>query len=177
MTTASINQGVRIGHVHLKVADVERALKFYCGVLGFELMQRMGDQVAFISAGGYHHHIGLNTWESRGGKPPALGTTGLYHLAILYPTRPQLADALRRLIAAGIQLDGASDHGVSEALYLRDPDDNGVELYWDRPQEEWPRTADGKLAMFTHRLDLQELLRAVEDAPQAQAVAADARDS
>src|SRR5271168_1083518 len=119
MTTASINQGVRIGHVHLKVADVERALKFYCGVLGFQPMQRMGDQVAFISAGGYHHHIGLNTWESRGGKSPALGATGLYHLAILYPTRPQLADALRRLISAGIQLDGASDHGVSEALYLR----------------------------------------------------------
>src|SRR5271167_2781982 len=158
MTTAPIDQGVRIGHVHLKVADIERALKFYCGVLGFELMQRMGDQVAFISAGGYHHHIGLKTWESRGGKPPALGATGLYHLAILYPTRPQLADALRRLIAADIPLDGASDHGVSEALYLRDPDDNGVELYWDRPRDEWPRDAAGGLAMYTRRLDLDALL-------------------
>jgi catechol 2,3-dioxygenase len=177
MTTAPINPGVRIGHVHLKVADIERALKFYCGVLGFELTQRFGDQVAFISAGGYHHHIGLNTWESRGGKPPAPGTTGLYHLAILYPTRPQLADALRRLNAAGIQLDGASDHGVSEALYLRDPDDNGVELYWDRPQEEWPRTADGELAMFTRGLNVRALLRAAEEATQAEAVAADARGS
>jgi catechol 2,3-dioxygenase len=160
MTTAPIDQGVRIGHVHLKVADIERALKFYCGVLGFELTQRMGDQVAFISAGGYHHHIGLNTWESRGGKPPALGTTGLYHLAILYPTRPQLADALRRLIAAGIQLDGASDHGVSEALYLRDPDENGVELYWDRPRDQWPRTPEGELSMYTRHLDLRDLLAA-----------------
>jgi catechol 2,3-dioxygenase len=155
---AAIDAGVRIGHVHLKVADLDRALGFYCGVLGFELMQRMGQQAAFISAGGYHHHIGLNTWESRGGPPPPLGTTGLYHLAILYPTRAKLADALRRVVAAGIPLDGASDHGVSEALYLRDPDDNGVELYWDRPKEEWPRTPDGKLAMFTHRLDLDALL-------------------
>lgn len=135
MTTPLISPDVRIGHVHLKVADIDRALQFYCGVLGFELTQRLGTQAAFISAGGYHHHIGLNTWESRGGKPPAPGTTGLYHLAILYPTRAQLADALRRLIEADIPLEGASDHGVSEALYLRDPDDNGVELYWDRPQE------------------------------------------
>jgi catechol 2,3-dioxygenase len=155
---APINSGVRIGHVHLKVADVDRALAFYCGVLGFDLMQRIGPQAAFISAGGYHHHIGLNTWESRGGPPPPQGTTGLYHLAILYPSRAMLADALRRLIEAKIPLDGASDHGVSEALYLRDPDDNGVELYWDRPKEQWPRTADGKLAMFTRRLDLANLL-------------------
>jgi len=159
---APIDAGVRIGHVHLKVADLDRALAFYCGVLGFELMQRMGQQAAFISAGGYHHHIGLNTWESRGGPPPPFGTTGLYHLAILYPTRAKLADALRRLIAAEIPLDGASDHGVSEALYLRDPDENGVELYWDRPQDQWPRTPDGKLAMFTHRLDLQALLATKE---------------
>jgi catechol 2,3-dioxygenase len=162
---ASIDPGVRIGHVHLKVADIDRALAFYCGVLGFELTQRIGAQAAFISAGGYHHHIGLNTWESRGGSPPAPGTTGLYHLAILYPTRAALADALRRLIAAEIPLEGASDHGVSEALYLRDPDDNGVELYWDRPRDRWPRTADGELAMFTHRLDLVELLKEAE-APQ-----------
>ncbi len=155
---APIDPRVRIGHVHLKVADLDRALAFYCGVLGFELIQRMGDHAAFISAGGYHHHIGLNTWESRGGPPPPLGTTGLYHLAILYPTRAALADALRRLIAAEIPLDGASDHGVSEALYLRDPDENGVELYWDRPREAWPRTPDGKLAMFTRRLDLMGLL-------------------
>ena len=155
---APINPGVRIGHVHLKVADVDRALNFYCGVLGFELTQRIGPQAAFISAGGYHHHIGLNTWESRGGPPPPAGSTGLYHLAILYPTRAELADALRRLTEAKIPLEGASDHGVSEALYLRDPDDNGVELYWDRPKEQWPRTADGKLAMFTRRLDLANLL-------------------
>jgi catechol 2,3-dioxygenase len=164
---APINQGVRIGHVHLKVADIDRALAFYCGVLGFELMQRIGPQAAFISAGGYHHHIGLNTWESRGGSPPAPGTTGLYHLAILYPTRAQLADALRRLVEAKISLDGASDHGVSEALYLRDPDDNGVELYWDRPKEQWPLTADGKLAMFTRRLDLMDLLAEADKAPAA----------
>ncbi len=164
MTDAPIDPGVRIGHVHLKVADIDRALNFYCGVLGFELMQRLGDQAAFISAGGYHHHIGLNTWESRGGSPPPFGSTGLYHLAILYPTRAKLADALRRLIAAKVPLEGASDHGVSQALYLRDPDDNGVELYWDRPQAEWPRTADGKLAMFTHRLDLTDLLRQAEPA-------------
>jgi catechol 2,3-dioxygenase len=158
MSDRSIDPGVRIGHVHLKVADIDRALAFYCGVLGFQLMQRRGPDVAFISAGGYHHHIGLNTWESRGGSPPAPGTTGLYHLAVLYPTRAALADALRRLIAAGIALEGASDHGVSEALYLRDPDDNGVELYRDRPREEWPRTADGALAMFTKPLDLRALL-------------------
>jgi catechol 2,3-dioxygenase len=158
MSDRSIDPGVRIGHVHLKVANIDRALAFYCGVLGFQLMQRRGPDVAFISAGGYHHHIGLNTWESRGGSPPAPGTTGLYHLAVLYPTRVALADALRRLIAAGITLEGASDHGVSEALYLRDPDDNGVELYRDRPREEWPRTADGALAMFTKPLDLRGLL-------------------
>ncbi|MDQ0472471.1 VOC family protein [Labrys wisconsinensis] len=155
-----IDAGVRIGHIHLKVADLDRALGFYCGVLGFELMQRYGTQAAFISAGGYHHHIGLNTWESRGGSPPPPGTTGLFHTAILYPTRAALADALRRLIEARIPLDGASDHGVSEALYLRDPDENGVELYWDRPQAEWPLTAKGELAMVTQRLDLDALLRA-----------------
>jgi catechol 2,3-dioxygenase len=168
MTHTPIDPGVRIGHVHLKVADLDRALQFYCGILGFELMQRIGAQAAFISAGGYHHHIGLNTWESRGGSPPAPGTTGLYHLAILYPTRPQLADALRRLIEAKIPLEGASDHGVSEALYLRDPDDNGVELYWDRPREQWPRDADGRLTMFTHRLDLTGLLREAQTAQEPQ---------
>lgn len=155
-----VDSQVRIGHVHLKVADLERALAFYCGVLGFELTQRFGTQAAFISAGGYHHHIGLNTWESLGGSPPAAGTTGLYHVAILYPHRAALADALRRLIAAEIPLDGASDHGVSEALYLRDPDQNGLELYWDRPRAAWPRTLTGDLAMFTRRLDLDDLLRA-----------------
>jgi catechol 2,3-dioxygenase len=153
-----IEAGARIGHVHLKVADLERALAFYTGVLGFALMQRYGNEAAFVSAGGYHHHIGLNTWESRGGGPPAPGTTGLYHVAIVYPTRAALADALGRLITAGISLDGASDHGVSEALYLLDPDDNGVELYWDRPQAQWPRNADGTLAMKTERLDLKALL-------------------
>ena len=167
MGAASIDPGVRIGHVHLKVADIDRALTFHCGVLGFQLMQRRGPQAAFISAGGYHHHIGLNTWESRGGNPPAPGTTGLYHLAILYPTRAALADALRRLMAANIPLEGASDHGVSEALYLRDPDDNGVELYCDRPREQWPRTADGELAMFTAPLDLIALLKEPELTPQA----------
>jgi catechol 2,3-dioxygenase len=149
-----------MGHVHLKVADLERALEFYRDVLGFELTQRFGSSAAFLSAGGYHHHIGLNTWESSGGRPPAAGTTGLYHLAVLYPTRAELGDALRRLQKAGIPLEGASDHGVSEALYLRDPDNNGVELYWDRPQEEWPRTPDDGLAMFTKPLDLDSLLRA-----------------
>jgi catechol 2,3-dioxygenase len=171
MTQAPINAGVRIGHVHLKVADLDRALDFYCGVLGFELMQRRGPQAAFISAGGYHHHIGLNTWESRGGKPPAAGTTGLYHLAVLYPTRVALGDALQRLIAANIPLEGASDHGVSEALYLRDPDDNGVELYWDRPREQWPRSASGELAMFTAPLDLIGLLKELELSPSAVAPA------
>lgn len=158
MAAPSIDPRVRIGHVHLKVADLERSLAFYCGVLGFELMQRMGRSAAFVSAGGYHHHIGLNTWESRGGPSPAPGTTGLYHVAILYPTRASLADALRRLVGAGVSLEGAADHGVSEALYLRDPDDNGVELYWDRPEAEWPKDPEGNLAMFTRRLDLQDLL-------------------
>lgn len=157
--TRPIAAGARIGHVHLKVADLDRALAFYVGVLGFELMQRFGSQAAFVSAGGYHHHIGLNTWHSRGGSPPAPGTTGLFHLAILYPSRADLADALRRLQDAGIPLDGASDHGVSEALYLSDPDGNGVELYHDRPAEEWPRDADGSIAMFTRPLDLGALLR------------------
>lgn len=154
-----IAAGVRVGHVHLKVADLDRALGFYCGVLGFALMQRYGADAAFISAGGYHHHIGLNTWESRGGSPPPPGSTGLFHTAILYPTRAELADALRRVIAAGIPLDGASDHGVSEALYLRDPDENGVELYRDRPPESWPVSEQGELKMFTRRLDLDDLLR------------------
>jgi catechol 2,3-dioxygenase len=157
-----IHSQVRIGHVHLKVADLERALGFYRGILGFELTQRYGAQAAFLSAGGYHHHIGLNTWESLGGSPPAPGTTGLYHLAILYPTRAALADALRRVLAAKLALDGASDHGVSEALYLRDPDGNGVELYWDRPVEQWPRTSDGRIAMFTRQLDVANLLAEAE---------------
>lgn len=156
--TVPIHPGTRIGHVHLKVADLQRALDFYCGVLGFQLQQHYGSQAAFISAGGYHHHIGLNTWESQGGLPPAPGTTGLFHLAVLYPTRAALADALQRLRQAGIALDGASDHGVSEALYLRDPDQNGVELYWDRPEEAWPRDAAGRLRMVTERLDLADLL-------------------
>ncbi len=152
-----IHPEVRIGHAHLRVADLERATAFYRDVLGFEVMD-MGAEAAFLSAGGYHHHIGLNTWESAAGSPPPAGTTGLYHLAILYPTRAALADAMRRLLAAGIQLDGASDHGVSEALYLCDPDENGVELYWDRPQSAWPRMPDGGLAMFTRKLDLEDLL-------------------
>ena len=156
-----IAAGARIGHVHLKVADLDRALGFYVGVLGFELTQRYGPQAAFVSAGGYHHHIGLNTWESRGGRPPAPGTTGLFHVAILYPARADLADAMRRLEEAGIPLDGASDHGVSEALYLSDPDGNGVELYWDRPAEQWPRGPDGSLAMVTLPLDRAGLMRAL----------------
>ena len=151
---------VRIGHVHLKVADLERSLAFYRDVLGFEVTQRYGSQAVFLAAGGYHHHIGLNTWESAGGQPPPSGATGLYHVAILYPTRAELADALRRVSQAGIPLEGASDHGVSEAIYLRDPDHNGVELYWDKPKEQWPRSADGGLAMFTHPLDLEALLGA-----------------
>ena len=155
----TIHPEVRIGHTHLKVADLERALGFWHGVLGFEITQRFGTQAAFLSAGGYHHHIGLNTWESKGGASPPPGTTGLYHVAILYPTRAALADALRRLIAAGINLDGAADHGVSEALYLHDPDGNGVELYWDRPQSQWPRTAAGELSMGTLPLDLGALLK------------------
>lgn len=159
-TFRPVAAGTRIGHVHLKVANLERALGFYRDVLGFELMQRYGPGAAFLSAGGYHHHIGLNTWESQGGTPPPFGTTGLYHVAILYPTRAALGDALRRLIAAGVQLDGAADHGVSEALYLRDPDQNGVELYWDKPETAWPRNADGTLAMVTLPLDLASLLEA-----------------
>jgi catechol 2,3-dioxygenase len=155
----AIDPGIRIGHVHLKVANIERALAFYCGVLGFHVTQLWGDQAAFISAGDYHHHIGLNTWESLNGDPPPPGCTGLFHHAILYPTRAALADALRRLIAAKIALDGAADHGVSEALYLRDPDENGVELYWDRPKKFWPRTNEGDLAMFSRPLDLDDLLR------------------
>ena len=153
-----VHPEVRIGHVHLKVADLERAIAFYRDVLGFELTQRYGTQAAFLSAGGYHHHIGLNTWESEGGSPPQPGTTGLYHLAIVYPSRTELADALGRLIKAGIPLDGASDHGVSEALYLRDPDGNGVELYWDRPKEQWPKTPKGELNMITKPLDVEGLL-------------------
>ena len=153
-----IHPETRIGHVHLKVADIERSLAFYCGVLGFELQQRFGTGAAFISAGGYHHHIGLNTWESLGGKPPPPGSTGLFHLAVLYPNRAELADALARLVAAKIPLDGAADHGVSEALYLRDPDQNGVELYVDRPREQWPRGPKGELAMYTRGLDLDALL-------------------
>jgi catechol 2,3-dioxygenase len=158
----AIDSRVRIGHTHLKVADIERALDFYCGVLGFHITQRYGPSAAFIAAGDYHHHIGLNTWESRGGSAPAPSTTGLYHHAILYPTRRALADALARVLRAGIPLDGASDHGVSEALYLRDPDQNGVELYWDRPPKLWPRTSEGELAMFTHPLDLHGLLAECE---------------
>ncbi len=156
--TDPIDPRVGIGHVHLKVADLDRALGFYRDVLGFEVTQRYGTQAAFLSAGGYHHHIGLNTWESRGGSPPPPGATGLYHVAILYPDRPTLADALRRLVEAGWPLDGASDHGVSEALYLRDPDGNGVELYRDRPEAEWPRDASGALAMTTGPLDVRALL-------------------
>jgi catechol 2,3-dioxygenase len=154
----SIPAGTRIGHVHLKVADLERALGFYVGVLGFELMQRYGAEAAFVSAGGYHHHIGLNTWESKGGKPPPPGSTGLYHTAILYPTRVDLANAFKRMLAAGVELDGAADHGVSLALYFRDPDQNGIELYWDKPEAEWPRDASGKLAMVNARIDLKTLL-------------------
>lgn len=152
-----IDPKVDIGHVHLKVAEIERSLNFYCGVLGFELTQRYGTEAAFVSAGGYHHHIGLNTWESKGGTPPPFGTTGLYHFAIRYPTRAALADAFRKLRDANISMEGASDHGVSEALYLRDPDGNGVELYWDRPKESWPRTPDGKIDMYTRSLDLENL--------------------
>ena len=155
---APIDPRVDIGHVHLKVADLERALDFYVGVLGFELQQRMGDQAAFVSAGGYHHHIGLNTWQSRGGRPAPPGHTGLFHVAIRYPDRAALADALRRLVEAQHPLSGASDHGVSEALYLNDPDGNGVELYRDRPQEEWPREADGTLLMDSLPLDVNALL-------------------
>jgi len=159
LTPRPIHPGTRIGHVHLKVADLDRALAFYCSVLGFELKQRYGNQAAFLAAGGYHHHLGLNTWESKGGSPPPRGATGLYHVAILYPDRAQLADALKRLVAARVPLDGASDHGVSEALYLRDPDGNGIELYRDRDEPEWPRGANGQLAMDSRPLDLEALLR------------------
>lgn len=159
--TSPIHPGVRIGHVHLKVADLERSLAFYCGVLGFQLTQRYGPGAAFVSAGGYHHHIGLNTWESRGGKAPPPGTTGLYHAAILYPDRASLADALRRLVEHKVPLDGAADHGVSEALYLSDPDGNGLELYVDRDPAEWPRDAKGELEMTTAPLDLKALLAEV----------------
>ncbi len=154
----AIDPRVSIGHVHLKVADLDRAVAFYSGVLGFDVVERMGPQAAFLSAGGYHHHIGLNTWESRGGGPPAPGTTGLYHVAIRYPDRSALADALRRLVKAGVTLDGAADHGVSEALYLHDPDENGIELYWDRPRDAWPRRPDGSLQMVTNPLDVNALL-------------------
>jgi catechol 2,3-dioxygenase len=157
-----IDPGVDIGHVHLKVADIERALSFYVGVLGFDVVTRWGGEAAFISAGGYHHHIGLNTWQSRGGSPPPPGSTGLFHTAIRYPTRAALADALQRLADADWQLTGASDHGVSEALYLNDPDRNGVELYWDRPESDWPRDAEGNIAMFSAPLDLDNLLAARE---------------
>jgi len=158
MTFQPVDPGTRIGHVHLKVADLARAITFYHDVLGFEVVQRLGDSAAFLSAGGYHHHIALNTWESAGGTPPPPESTGLYHVAILYPSRAALANALRRLIAAGVPLQGASDHGVSESLYLHDPDQNGVELYCDRPRDLWPRAANGELAMTTRRLDLEKLL-------------------
>lgn len=178
MTTLPIiHPETRVGHVHLKVADLDRAIGFYSGILGFALTQRYGTQAAFLSAGGYHHHIGLNTWESLGGSPPPPGMTGLYHTAILYPTRAALAVALRRVLEAGVVLEGASDHGVSEALYLRDPDDNGVELYWDRPHEAWPRTPEGELAMFTRRLDLNGLLKEVEAVPDAPKVGEGPKDS
>lgn len=170
LTARPVHPGTRIGHVHLKVANLDRALAFYCGVLGFALTQRYGRQAAFVAAGGYHHHIGLNTWESEGGAPPPRGTTGLFHLAILYPTRAALADALRRLTEARVPLDGASDHGVSEALYLRDPDGNGLELYWDREEGEWPRTAQGELAMDTRPLDLDKLLAEPEQDRQTTGV-------
>ena len=158
MKEKTIDPNVHIGHVHLKVANLQRALDFYCGVLGFELTQRYGEEAAFVSAGGYHHHIGLNTWETRDGSAPPKGSTGLYHFAILYPTRVALADALRRLMQANISLEGASDHGVSEALYLSDPDGNGIELYWDRPKELWPRDENGQIEMSTRRLELSSLL-------------------
>jgi catechol 2,3-dioxygenase len=157
-SASPIDKGVRIGHVHLKVADIERALGFYRDVLGFQVTQCYGSQAAFLAAGDYHHHIGLNTWDSKDGLPPPYGSTGLYHAAILYPTRTSLADALRRVMKAGIPLDGAADHGVSEALYLRDPDENGIELYWDKPREQWPVSPEGELQMFTKRLDLNNLL-------------------
>jgi catechol 2,3-dioxygenase len=165
-THYTADPGVHIGHVHLKVADLERALAFYSGLLGLEVTQRLGDSAAFLSAGGYHHHIAINTWESLGGSPPPPGSTGLYHTAIVYPTRASLADALYRVLQAHIPLEGASDHGVSQSIYLRDPDDNGVELYWDKPKDQWPRTPDGKLAMFTHSLDLTSLLQEASLVPK-----------
>ncbi len=158
---SSIHPDVRVGHIHLKVADLERAVAFYHGALGFDIVQRLGSHAAFLSAGGYHHHIGLNTWHSKGAPPAAVRSAGLYHVAFLYPTRGALADALRRLIKAGIELDGAADHGVSEALYLSDPDGNGVELYWDKPESDWPRDAEGNLAMVTDPLDMDRLLSSV----------------
>jgi catechol 2,3-dioxygenase len=158
--TAPIPAGTRIGHVHLKVANIDRALGFYCGVLGFEVTRRIGDQVAFISAGGYHHHLGLNTWNSLNGEPPPETSTGLYHTAILYPSRHDLGDAFRRVVAAGIKLDGYADHGVSIALYLRDPDQNGVELYYDKPEEEWPKDEAGNLVMYNRHFDLDALIKA-----------------
>ncbi len=168
-----VDPRVRIGHVHLKVANLQRALHFYAGVLGLEVMQRYGDGAVFLSAGGYHHHIALNTWESLGGSLPPPGTTGLYHTAILYPSRAALAAALRRVLAARIPLQGAADHGVSESIYLNDPDENGVELYCDKPKEEWPRSADGKLEMYTRPLDLHELLR---EAPEGTELESGPRD-
>ncbi|WP_152044611.1 VOC family protein [Aureimonas psammosilenae] len=157
-TPRPIHPGVSIGHVHLKVADLERAIDFYCGVLGFALTERLGKQAAFVSAGGYHHHIGLNTWESEGGAPPPRGSTGLYHVAILYPDHASLADALRRVLQAGVELQGASDHGVSEAIYFSDPDGNGIEIYVDRPREAWPRDAEGNMRMTRSPFDLRALL-------------------
>jgi catechol 2,3-dioxygenase len=157
----AIDPRVDIGHVHLKVSDLERSLEFWCGVMGFELQHRYGDQAAFVSAGGYHHHLGLNTWESKGGSPPPHGTTGLYHVAVRYPDRKTLAGALKTLVEAGVAIDGASDHGVSEAIYLRDPDQNGVEIYRDRPRDEWPRDEEGSYTMFTKPLDVQGLLAEV----------------
>lgn len=162
MNDYTIPARTSIGHTHLKVADLDRALAFWQGVLGFDLQQRMGDQAAFLSAGGYHHHIGLNTWESAGGSPPPRGSTGLYHVAILYPTRHDLAIAVKRVLQAEIPLQGASDHGVSEAIYLADPDGNGVELYWDRPNAEWPRDPNGGIGMYSRRLDLAKLLALAE---------------
>jgi len=175
ISSRPVHPEVKIGHVHLKVADLDRALTFYRDILGFQVTQRYGNQAAFLSAGGYHHHIGLNTWESQGGSPPHRGATGLYHAAIVYPTRAELADALRRLKIAGIPLDGASDHGVSEALYLRDPDGNGVELYWDRPKEQWPRTPEGELAMVSEPLDLRDLLKEAPESSQKQPLCIEAK--